>query len=82
MDQSRRLKRLAGLLLGKFLRCQPAQLLVDEGQELLGGVRIAPLDGGQDTGNLVHRRHRPVLAFWTADLKPLAYFTAPNGRSQ
>jgi hypothetical protein len=25
---------------------------------LLGGMRIALLDGGQDTGDIVHRRHQ------------------------
>src|SRR5262249_43672454 len=32
-----------------------AQLLVDQGQELLRGVRVALLDGGQDAGHLAHR---------------------------
>ena len=58
VDQGRGLERLAGLLLGQFLRRQLAQLVVDQRQKLLGGVGIALLDGGQDAGNVVHRRHR------------------------
>jgi hypothetical protein len=55
VNQGRRLQRLAGLLLSEFLRRELAQLLVDQGQELLGGVRIASFNVGQDAGNLIHR---------------------------
>ena len=60
MNQSRGLEGLPGLLLGEFLRRQFPQLIIDKWQELLGGVRIALLDGGQDAGNLIHRRHPDV----------------------
>ena len=53
-------QRLPRLLLSQLLRRQLAQLLVDQRQELLGGVGIASLDGGQDAGNLAHRRHPDV----------------------
>ena len=33
---------------------QLPQLVVDEREELLGGVGVAPLDGGQDVGDLAH----------------------------
>jgi hypothetical protein len=56
VDQGRGLERLPGLLLGEFLRRELAQLLIDQGQELLRGVRIATLNGGQDLRNLAHRR--------------------------
>ena len=56
VDQGGGLQRLPGLLLGQLLGSELPQLLVDQRQELLGGVRIALLDGGQDAGNLVHRR--------------------------
>jgi hypothetical protein len=45
MHQGGSLERLARLLLGQTLRRQFAQLIVDQRQELLGGVRVALLDG-------------------------------------
>ena len=54
MNERRGLERLAGRLLGQFLRCEPAQLAIHQGQKLLGGVRIALLDGGEDYGDLGH----------------------------
>src|SRR5262249_12241873 len=41
-------------LLRQLLRGELAQLVVDQRQELLGGGRIALLDGGQDAGDLTH----------------------------
>ena len=41
MDEGRRIKRLTGILQGQLLRGQPAQFVVDQRQELVGGVRIA-----------------------------------------
>jgi hypothetical protein len=53
------LKRLARLFLRQLLRCQLAQLIVDQRQQMLRGLRIAVLDllqnlrhfghGGNDT---------------------------------
>jgi hypothetical protein len=58
MDQGRGLKCLSWLLLCEFLRREPTQLLVDQGQQLLGGRRVALLDGRQDARDLVaHGRH-------------------------
>jgi hypothetical protein len=57
VDQGRRLESLAGLLLGEFLGCQAAQLVVDQRQQLRGGVRVALFDGGQDAGHVSHRQH-------------------------
>jgi hypothetical protein len=39
---------------GQPLCRQLAQLIVDERQELLGGVRIAVYDGGQDARDIIH----------------------------
>ena len=50
----RRLKGLAGLFLGQLPRRQLAQLLVNQRQELLGGMGIALLDAAQDARELVH----------------------------
>jgi hypothetical protein len=50
------LERLTGLLLGQTLRRQAAQVVVDQGQQLLGGVGIALLDGRQNPGNGTHLR--------------------------
>src|SRR5262249_56471555 len=46
------------LLLGQLLGRQLAQLVVDQRQQLLGGVRLALFDGGQDAGDFAHRRYR------------------------
>ena len=72
MDQGRGLERLARLLLGQLLRRQLAQLVVDQRQELLGGVRVALLDRGQDAGDIAHRRHQKG--------ESLSGTTSPNPR--
>jgi hypothetical protein len=45
VNQGGGLARLAGRLAGELLRLEPAQLVVYEGRELLGGVRVAAADG-------------------------------------
>ena len=52
MDQSRCLQGLTGHLAGKPLRGQPAQLVIDERQELLGRGLVALLYGLQNAGDL------------------------------
>ena len=59
MDQGRGLEGLARLLLGQPLGGQLAQLVVDQRQELLGGLRVAVLDGREDARDVVHRREPP-----------------------
>ena len=54
VDQGGRLQRLAGRLLGQLPRRQPPQFVVDQRQELLGRLRVALLDGGQDARDVVH----------------------------
>jgi hypothetical protein len=58
VDQGRGLEGLAGFFAGQPLRRQLAQLVVDERQELLGGARVALLDGRQDAGDIAHWWHR------------------------
>ena len=58
VNQSRGLERLAGLLLGQPLRRQLPQLVVDQRQELLGGLWVALLDGRQDSSHFTHCLHR------------------------
>jgi hypothetical protein len=58
VDQGGCLERLARLLLRQLLRRQLAQLVVDQRQELLGGVRVALLDGGEDARDVAHGWHR------------------------
>src|SRR5262249_57815895 len=53
-DQGGGLEGLPRLLLGQLLRRQLAQLVVDQRQELAGGVRVALLDGAQDAGHVGH----------------------------
>jgi hypothetical protein len=60
VHQRRCLQRLAGLFLGELLRRQFAQFVVNKQQELLGSVRVAVLDGGQDLGHVTHWHPRPA----------------------
>jgi hypothetical protein len=55
VDQGGWLQRLAWRFLGHLLRGQFPQFLVNERQELSGGVGTALLKGRQDVGNLAHR---------------------------
>src|SRR5262249_50163780 len=52
----RRLEGLPRLLVRQLLRRQLAELVVDQGQELLGGAGVALLDGTQDLRDLAHGR--------------------------
>ena len=54
VDQGGGLERLAGLLLGQPLGGELAQLVVDQRQELLGGLGVALLDGREDAGHVGH----------------------------
>ena len=56
VDQGRGLERLAGLLLRQPLGGQLAELVVDQRQELLGGLGVAVLDGREDARDVVHCR--------------------------
>ena len=58
MNQGRGLECLARLFLGQLGRRQLPQLVIDQGQELFGGERVALLDRGQDACDIAHRRHR------------------------
>jgi hypothetical protein len=57
VDQGRRLERVAGLFLRQPLGGEFAQLAVNQGQELLGSMRVALFDFGQDARNFTHGRH-------------------------
>src|SRR5262249_5264673 len=54
VDQGRRLERVTGPLLGQSPGGELAQLVVDKRQQSLTCVAVAVLDGGEDTGDLVH----------------------------
>ena len=59
VDQGGGLERLAGLLPGQPPGGELAQLVVDQGQELLGGPRLALLDRREDAGDVVHAGRCP-----------------------
>jgi hypothetical protein len=59
MDQGCGVEGLAGLLLGQLLCRLLAQLVVDQRQQLLGGVRVTLLDGIQHPGDPVHHLSTP-----------------------
>jgi hypothetical protein len=56
VDQRGRLQGVAGRLGGQTGGGEPAQLVVDQRQQLRGGVGVALREVGQDLGNFVHRR--------------------------
>jgi hypothetical protein len=63
MNQRRGLERLAGRLVGELLGRQLAQLVIDQRQELGGGVRVALFDGTQYLGDVGHKPREPVNAW-------------------
>ena len=60
MDEGGGLEGLAGPLRREFPRRQPAKLVIDEGQELLGRLGVTLLDGREDARDVVHRGARPT----------------------
>ena len=70
-DELRKLaaQKLAQEQPGQTLRRQAAQFVVHQRQQLLGGVRVAPLDGVQDARGFTHRGHR-VLGFGGSSARP------------
>jgi hypothetical protein len=54
MHQGRGLESLSRLLLGHLLRRELAQLVVDQRQQLLGGLGIALLNCAQNLRNITH----------------------------
>ena len=54
MNQGRGLERLAGRFFGHLLAGELAQFIIDQRQQLIGGVRIAVLDRVQDASDLAH----------------------------
>src|SRR5262249_47198951 len=57
VDQGRGLEGLSRLFLSQQLGREPAQFVVDQGDEWLGGGRVALLDGRQDARDLTHWRN-------------------------
>ena len=47
-------ERLTGPLLSQLLRGESAQLVIDQRQELVRGLRVALFHGGQDAGDVGH----------------------------
>src|SRR5262249_6861183 len=58
---------LAGFLVSQFHGSQLAQLIADQGQELLGRLAITVFDGGQNPGDFFGRK--PEDTFRTVDLQ-------------
>jgi hypothetical protein len=59
VDQRRRVQCLARLLLGQLLGGKPAQLVVNQRQQLRGGLGIALLDGAQNPCDVAHGARIP-----------------------
>src|SRR5262249_29727136 len=80
VDQGGGVEGLPGLLLRHLLGSEPAQFVVDQRQELLGGVRIALFDGGQDTCDLAHEeQHNRPRGDLPASRPPNPLFNAALG---
>jgi hypothetical protein len=56
MDKRGGLERLAGICLGHFASCQPAQFVIHQRQQFVGGFRIAAFDGGQVARYVLYER--------------------------
>src|SRR5262249_8051547 len=54
VDQRRCLERLARFFVSQLLRGELAQLVVHQGEQFLGGVRVAVFDGGEDASDFGH----------------------------
>ena len=54
MHQGRGLERLPGCLLGHFLGCQLAEFVIDERQQLCGGVGVTRPHRGKDASHVAH----------------------------
>ena len=70
VDQIGRLEGLPRGLAGEPLGGQPAQFLVDQGQELLGGPRVALLDRREDVRDVAHRSESPESSNPAASTRP------------
>ena len=62
MDQRRGLERLAGRLARQPRRGEPAQLVVDQRQQLAGGPRLAPAEGVEDRVTSARSGSTDILA--------------------
>jgi hypothetical protein len=58
VDQRRRLERLPWLLVRQPVSGELPQLVVNQGQQFLGGVRVALFDLTQNPGKFSHCGHR------------------------
>ena len=72
VHQVGRLEALPRGLAGEPLGGQPAQFLVDQGQELLGGPRVALLDRREDVRDVAHRSESPESSNPAASTRPRA----------
>jgi hypothetical protein len=75
MDQGRGGERLARPVTSHLQSRQPAQLVVDQRQQLLRGGGIALLDGGQDLRDVRHDEERT----WPGAILQGANAHSPNG---
>ncbi len=60
MDQGGGLKRLTRRHAAQFLDGEVAEFVVDQGQELLGGLRVSLLDGREDLRHIIHATESPL----------------------
>src|SRR5262245_30734846 len=54
MDERGSFQRLAWFFGGQFCGGEPAELVIDERKELLGGLRVAAVDGGENARDFAH----------------------------
>jgi hypothetical protein len=60
MDQSGGVERLARFFACQLLSGQPAQLVINQRQQLIGRLRLSALDGVQELSEIVHQPRRYV----------------------
>ena len=80
MDQGRGLERLPRLLAGQFLCGQLAEFVVDQRQELAGGVRVALFDRREDARDVGHLWRPPGSAITRSWRKHAVRRHSPGGQ--
>ena len=81
VDQGRGVERLARFLVGQLVGRQPAQLVVNQRQELFGRLGVALLDRRQNAGDVAHGEEPRDRSWQDSDSTPGRAGIPPLSRS-
>ena len=73
MHQGRCLQRVTRRLLLHPVRCEPAEFLVDDGKQFLGGNGVALLGRSEDLGDVGHNYKLPKRTLDVEQLRTLLF---------